>query len=225
MFGELSLISPGDPVTPALVLLSLVLSVVLSWTTAAMYQWTFRGMSYSRSFVHSMCLGAPIACMLMLAINNSIAAGLGIAGSLAFIRFRTSMRDPKDMVFLFAALGAGIACGLRAHGAAVMGTLVFCLLALTLAITEFGQRKHFDGVLRINLPKDEADALPALLKKAAARFSLMSVREVAQGTRAEYVYQLELRDGDDRPQLLEDALGLPGATDVSFLMQDNAITL
>ncbi len=227
MFGADLLTTPayGEGITLSAVLLSLILTVVLSWGVAFIYVWTFHGMSYSRSFVHSMCLGSPVACMLMLAINNNVAAGLGIAGSLAFIRFRTSMRDPKDMVFLFAALGAGIACGLRAHAAALIGTVLFVGLAVFLSYTEFGQRRHFDGVLRINLPKDAADQLPALLKQEASRFALVSIRDVAQGARVEYVYQLELRDHQRRPELLQAALALPGATDVSLMVQDNAISL
>jgi hypothetical protein len=90
----------------------------LTQMLGAVYVWTFRGMSYSQGLVHAIVLGSIIACMLMLAIGNSIAAGLGIAGGLAIVRFRTALRDPRDMMFVFAGLGTGIASGLGAHAAA-----------------------------------------------------------------------------------------------------------
>ena len=114
--------SYSEPLTPRTAVLSLLLAFLLSQLVGMVYVWTFRGMSYSRSFVHALALGGIVACTLMLAINNSIAAGLGIAGSLAIIRFRTAMRDPRDMVFVFASMGAGIASGLRAHMAKRMGS-------------------------------------------------------------------------------------------------------
>ena len=56
-----------------------LLAFGLGQAVAATYVWTFRGMSYSRSFVLAVAIGSIISCTLMLAINNSIAAGLGIA--------------------------------------------------------------------------------------------------------------------------------------------------
>ena len=48
---------------------------------AAAYIWSYRGMSYTRSHVHAIMIGAVIACMLMQAANNNLVAGIGIAGS------------------------------------------------------------------------------------------------------------------------------------------------
>ena len=73
----------GGPVTLKAVILSLVLAFALTQMIAWIYIWTFRGMSYSRTFVQAVAMGSIVAAMLMLAINNNVAAGLGIAGSLA----------------------------------------------------------------------------------------------------------------------------------------------
>ena len=97
-----------------------------------------------------MALASIVTCMLMLAIGNSIAAGIGIAGGLSIIRFRTTMRDPRDMVFVFTALAAGIASGLQAYAAAIAGTAIFLVAALALDFTAFGARRHFDGLVRFS---------------------------------------------------------------------------
>lgn len=216
------LFSAQPPPTFHAALLSLLLAFVLGQAVAAVYVWTFRGMSYSRTFVLAIATGGIVAAMLMLAINNSIAAGLGIAGSLAIIRFRTAMRDPRDMIFVFAALAAGIAAGLRAWGAAVAGTLVFCLVVLALTWTEFGSQRRFDGLLRLQLPvrPDAEDAIGRVLARMTQQFALVTLREVAQGEAMQYAYQVRLPTRADRGELVRAIEGIDGARDVSLLLQD-----
>ena len=222
-----SALSYGGPVTLKVALFSLMLSFVLSQAIAATYIWTFRGMSYTRSFVQAVALGSMISAMLMLAINNSIAAGLGIAGSLAIIRFRTAMRDPRDMVFVFAALGAGIACGLRAWPAAIAGTVLFCLGATALMWTGFGEQRIHDALLRFRAPVD-ADvegSVTRILRDNVRRFTLVTLREVSQGEHLEHAYQIRFDDGDDRMTLVSALESTPGVQGVTLLMQEPTVEL
>ncbi len=218
---------PSAPTTLQIALLSLLLTFVLSQMVSAVYMWTFRGMSYSRSFVQTVAIGSIVACMLMLAINNSIAAGLGIAGSLAIIRFRTAMRDPRDMVFVFAALGAGIACGLKAYGAAVAGTVIFCGAAMMLTWTEYGSQQRFDGLLRLRLPATaEAEAAIAkVLKRHTQKFSLVTLREVAQGESVQHAYQVRLPASAARNTIIEEIGSIDGCRDVSLLLQEPTVEI
>ena len=220
-------LSYGGPLTLKVALFSLLLAFFLSQTIAAVYIWTFRGMSYTRSFVQAVALGSVIAAMLMLAINNSIAAGLGIAGSLAIIRFRTAMRDPRDMVFVFAALGAGIACGLRAWPAAIAGTLIFCAGAVLLNFTGFGSQQIYDGLLRFQAPlgSDVEAAVAKALELNSQRFSLVTLREVAQGEQMEHAYQVRLHDTGHRAALVAALDGIPGVQGVSLMLQEPTIEL
>jgi uncharacterized membrane protein YhiD involved in acid resistance len=215
-----------EPVTMKTVLLSLLLSFGLAQAIAATYVWTFRGMSYSRSFVLTIAMGAVIACTLMLAINNSIAAGLGIAGSLAIIRFRTALRDPRDMVFVFASMAAGIASGLRVHLAAVLGTALFCVSVFLLTKAEFGRQRKFDGLLRFQLPIKTAEgAISPILSQHTSHFALVSMREAAQGQMLERAYQVQLPDQEDRAHLLHDLEALPGIQGVSLLLQEPTVEI
>ena len=70
----------GESITMKVVVFSLLLAFVLTQAVSAVYVYTFRGMSYSRSFVQAVALGSVVAAMLMLAINNSVAAGLDYVG-------------------------------------------------------------------------------------------------------------------------------------------------
>ncbi len=217
----------GEPLTFRTALFALLLAYALTQTIGALYAWTFRGLSYSRSFVQALVLGGVVAAMLMLAINNSIAAGLGIAGSLAIIRFRSSIRDPRDMVFVFASMGVGIAAGLRAYGAALLGTAVFSAAAVLLNWTNLGTSGTFTGLLRFALDAEAAreDQVKGVLQKRTRHFALVTLHEVAQGRSMEYAYQVQLRRPDDRAAIVHDLKALEGVHQVHFLLQEPTVEL
>ncbi|MEZ4448772.1 MAG: DUF4956 domain-containing protein [Nannocystaceae bacterium] len=213
-------------VAPKAAALSLLLAFTLAQALAAIYVWTFRGMSYSQGLVHAIILGSIIACTLMLAIGGSVAAGLGIAGGLAIVRFRTALRDPRDMMFVFAALGVGIAAGLGAHGPAILGAMVFAAAAFSLTIGEFGAQRRFDGLLRFQLPigADEHQ-VSALLRRHARLVALVTLREVAQGRAMEHAYHVRLASPRDRAALVHALEAVPGIADVNLLLQEPTVEL
>jgi uncharacterized membrane protein YhiD involved in acid resistance len=224
--NELLSLGTAATATAEMAALSLLLAFGLAQAVAATYVWTFRGMSYSQGLVHAIVIGSIIACMLMLAVGDSIAAGLGIAGGLSIVRFRTALRDPRDMMFVFAALGSGIAAGLGGHRVAILGTGMFCLAVFTLTLTEFGSQRRFDGLLRFQLPvaSDEAGVM-ALLRKHTKFVALVTLREVAQGQAMEHAYQVRLGDPKDRAALVRELERLPGIQDVSLLLQEPTVEL
>jgi uncharacterized membrane protein YhiD involved in acid resistance len=209
------------------VLLSLLVGFLLAHFVAAAYSWTHRGLSYSRSFVHALVLGGVVASMLMLAIGNNLVWGIGIVGTLAIIRFRTNLRDPRDMVFIFAALAAGIAAGVRAYAVGLVGTVLFCLVSLYLNHVPFGARNHFDGLLRFSLPweDDGTEQINAVLKMHCSASVLASLQQAAQGEESEHAYQVRFRREDSRDRLARDLARIPGLTNLSLLMQETQIDI
>lgn len=95
-------------------ILAFILSSVIAWT----YEKTFLGLSYSRNYVQALVLSSVVAATVMQAIGDNVGRGLGMLGALSIVRFRTSFKDPRDIMFIFASLGAGIGCGVFAWGAA-----------------------------------------------------------------------------------------------------------
>lgn len=206
---------------------ALLLAFGLGQAIAGIYMITFRGLSYARTTVHGMAMGSVITCMLMLAIGTSIAAGIGVAGGLSVVRFRTTMRDPRDIIFVFAALGVGMASGLQAHGTAIAGTLVFGGGALLLHLTGYGARRQPDGLLRFVAPAGPGaeEAISRILRAHCRTFSLVTLREAAQGTLMEHAYQISVRAPDLRSPLVTSLQAVPGVQDVSLLLQEPTLDL
>lgn len=205
------------------VMMSFLLSVLVAMT----YEKTFRGLSYSRSFVQSLVLSSIVSATVMQAIGDSLASGLGMMGALAIIRFRTGLKDPRDIIFMFAALAAGISCGVGAHNIGIVGIVGFCTAAFVLYLSPFGQTSCFDGMLRFNMENDAEDKgeLADILKKNCQKFALITLRDAAQGKRLDYAYHIKMKRGKDKAELVEDLNRIKNIRGVTLLLQETTVEL
>jgi hypothetical protein len=203
-------------------LVAILVSYLISQSIAFVYMWTHQGVSYSRSFVVSLVAAGLVSTILMLAIGNNLARGIGIVGTLALIRFRMQLHDSLDMMYVFAAFAGGVAAGTGNFATGGIGTAVFLIIISTLQVTGFGSRHRHDGVLRVQLPPDAETetALLQSLKTYCRQFAAITVREVAQGRELERIYQVTLRDPGKESLLVKEVAGLKGAHGVSIAMQE-----
>lgn len=195
-----------------------VFGQVLAWT----YERSYRGLSYSRGFSHTLVLVCISAAILVLAMQFSLLAGLGLFGILSMIRFRTDLKTPRDLVFVMGAATVGVGCGVGAMLQASMGAGAFSLAALYLYTGPFGSRVRFDGVLRFRLPID-VDAEPALtrlLRRHCRQQHLLSTAELAEGMQREHVYQVKFFGERDREDLLASLRTELGACETRLMLQD-----
>ena len=127
--------------------------------------------------MQGMLLIAIVATTVMQAIGDSIARGLGMLGALAIIRFRTTLRNPRNITFVFASLAAGIACGVYGFVIALIGTAGFCTSAFLLKFSYFGRKKDLTGNLRIDVTynKEVQDSIEKILKQFCTGFELVEI--------------------------------------------------
>ncbi|WP_114748234.1 DUF4956 domain-containing protein [Pleomorphovibrio marinus] len=128
------------------VLFAFSLAVVIAFT----YYLTTPLSGYSAPFIQALVLSPIVAIMVIQAIGDSVAIGLGMLGALAIIRFRTNFRNPRNIIFLFASLAVGISCGVYGYSIAIVGTLFFCLVAFAFHFTYFGKKYMPSAMIRIN---------------------------------------------------------------------------
>lgn len=220
---DLATAAPPLPPLPAL-LLQLALALALALPVAVVYARTHQGTSYSRTFVQSLVLLPLVVTIVMLAIGDSMARAFGLFGALALIRFRTPIKDSRDTIFLFLAVAVGITVGVANTLLAVAGTGFVLAVAAVLTATGFGQRFAHDGVLQFRLPAGPGldERLRAVLAQHCRRSDLVSLREAREGDGLEHAYRLRLRRQGSHAALVADLRALPGAQDVSLLVDDGA---
>lgn len=204
-------------------LLAAVLAGLIAWT----YEKTFHGLSYSKNFVQSMILGSLVVATIMQAIGDSIGRGLGMMGALAIVRFRANFKDPKDLMFLFAALGAGIASGVYAWGVAIGGSIAFCIAAVVLYRADIGNHRTFDGLLRFTLAQagESKQELENVLQGHLRHFALVSLREISGGSSLDYAYQVKLRKDRSSGELIQALAKIQGIGGLHFMMQETTTEL
>ena len=154
---------------------SLLASFCLSFLLVVTYRLTSHEVTERREFTQGVALISLVACMIMQAIGDSLARGLGMLGALSIIRFRTSLTSPRNMAFMFASLAVGIACGVFGFVIALCGTVVFCAVAFALA-AEYrnGDGADLTGELRVTVPAGAAAAadLEAVVRPHTRRLRL-----------------------------------------------------
>jgi hypothetical protein len=201
--------------------LTLLCAYLSGQAISSLYAWKRNGQDYSRSLAQSLVLGGLVGAMIMLAIGNSLARGMGIFGALALIRFRTNLRDPLDMIFIFASFAGGIACGAGNIVAGMLGTGVFALVVVTMRQAS-GRVGDVEADLRIRLAGDVAGAQASVLevlRTHSTAFALRKRRALAAGKeKGEHrlAFHVILREQAMEPILTDALLLVPGVTDVSI---------
>lgn len=190
-------------------LLAFLLGCVLAFT----YEKTTAEIRLSHHFLQALVLGAIVAATVMHAIGDSLARGLGMLGALAIIRFRTSINNPRNIIFMFAALATGIACGVYGFNAAFAGVMAFCGAAFLLRYSPFGKTQLLGS---IRFKRDRSDTMDeqeieAILMRYCERIELrqlqLSVEEFTERELFRYEYTMVLKSKVKEEELLEALLG------------------
>lgn len=92
------------------------------------YRFYYRGAVYSENFGLLIMMSTMTVAFVIMTISSNIVLSLGMVGALSIVRFRTAVKDPLDVGFLFLAIGAGLTAGAGLLFIAVIGTILICLV-------------------------------------------------------------------------------------------------
>lgn len=178
---------------PLDVICNLLVALVMALFTSLVYRITHSGYSYSRSFNVTMIGVALVITMIMMVIGNYIALSLGLIGALSVIRFRTAVKDPKDLTYLFICIAIGLACSTGDYVITVIGTVFINLTLCTLHFLRFGCTLSSDYILSFNLNGGKSDA-HEIAEKIRQKIQKVIFRSFSQinENKAEFVYSLKL---------------------------------
>ena len=115
-------------ITTGLILVGALLLVLpVAWV------YTFaRRLRYDRSLVHSLIMLPPVVAGTVMVVKNSLALAFSLAGIVAAVRFRTTVKDPKDAVHVFLAMAVGLTAGVQALDIALILSAIFSIIVLVL---------------------------------------------------------------------------------------------
>jgi hypothetical protein len=171
------------------VCVALLMAVLMGAVLHFVYRKTYKGTVYSRDFNLTLMLVAVITTVVMLAIGSNLALSLGMVGSLSIIRFRTAIKEPRDIAFLFWSIAIGLTCGSEMYVVGVLGSLVITAILL-LSSLELYDVTAYLLVLRAEQGVVEADSLQALLEAETRNCKLRTRSQSPAGD--EFTYELSV---------------------------------
>ncbi len=181
----LQILETGGDLELETVVLRLAASAVIAAFIFLSYRLSHSGSIYSVKFNVSLVSMAMITTTVMIVIGNNISLSLGMVGALSIVRFRTAIKDSRDTIYIFWAIGVGICCGAGDYLVAGVGSaFVFLMLLL------FGRIRNDNRVLlilrtaRINEAKVEA-----LIFQYYAKRAILRAKNTTE-TSVEFIYEL-----------------------------------
>jgi len=172
------------------------------------YKLTYSGVGFSRSFAVSLLMTTVVTAAILMVINSNLALSLGMVGALSIIRYRSAIKDPRDIGFLFWAVAAGLACGTGFYQIALL--LAVFMAALLFALTKL----PFDGgkyMLVVRCAPEQLPVIKQAMASSLVKRHKVRVKTVAERT-AELMIEVTLEKNAEDKLVSGLADSMPGAT-------------
>ena len=203
----------GADITVAEILLTLGIAFIIALYIFAVYRVITKNAFYSKDFNISIVAMAIVTAGIILAMQSSLVISLGMVGALSIVRFRTAIKEPMDLLFLFWSIGTGIICGAGLYKIAIiLAVCVTFAIALLKVIPETRTgRMLFVGAGSKLKTEDIKNAVAPYGKIVSIR----SVNVTSSGTNS--VFEVRVTDADGMVTALK---GLEGVDTVSLVSHD-----
>ncbi len=209
--------------TPFDVVLNLILAFILGLTVTMVYRLTNRHRAVNQSLLLTLIILSMVVALVMMVIGNSIARAFSLVGALSIIRFRTVVKDNRDIAYVFFALVAGMAAGVGNYPIAVFGVATISLILLLLDYTQFGIARKGIYLLRFQVVPTDADeaSYQEIFKRMLSSHSRLAVKTVRMGQFVEHSYLVRLKKNVSDQELINTLAALEGMERVILLSEES----
>lgn len=147
--------------TPKDIFICVGVALICSLIIYVVYRFFYRGSCYSENFNVLLILTTLVTSFIIMTISANIVLSLGMVGSLSIIRFRSAVKDPLDVGFLFWSVAVGITCGAGLYQIALLCSLFIAGVYILSGLLNFGNKKY---LLVISYSKEAEESIEKLLK-------------------------------------------------------------
>lgn len=140
--------------SPVDTLIALAASLVIGLFISLIYKKTFSGVMYSNGFAMTLVGMGMVTTLVIMAVTSNVVLSLGMVGALSIVRFRTAIKEPMEIVFLFWALASGIVVGAGMLPLAFIGSVIIGAILLIFANKKFSNMPY---ILIMNCENEEAE--------------------------------------------------------------------
>ncbi len=191
-------------------------AVLLGLYIYAVYRFMTKKTFYSKSFNISLVLMSVITAAIILTVQSSVVISLGMVGALSIVRFRTAVKDPMDLAFLFWSISVGIICG---AGLVEIALILSVVATVVIYVLDHIPVLKAPMILIVNSSQEADSAIIEEIKKNTGNYIEKS-RILTNGS-LELVYELRTKDV---PALSKAISAVSGVSSVSVLSHDGEVS-
>lgn len=207
----------GAEITTFTVVVAMAIACALALYIFLVYRVITRKTFYSKNFNISLAGITVITSALILTMQSSVVLSLGMVGALSIVRFRTAIKDPMDLMFLFWSISVGIICG---AGLAQVAVVLSIILTIGVLILEHFPVAKAPMILVVNACNIDSEQN---ITDAVSEFTKHFTVKSRNMTKDSLDLVIELRT-DKGAQLVKKILEIDGVTSASLLSHDGETT-
>ena len=207
----------SSEITTVTILAALGVACVLALYIFFVYRVITRKTFYSKNFNITLAGITVITAALILTMQSSVVLSLGMVGALSIVRFRTAIKDPMDLMFLFWSISVGLICG---AGLAQVAVILSVVLTLGILILDHMPVAKAPMILVVNAASLDAEEAVVKAVKDCTKLYKVKSRNM---TAASLDLVIELRTGEGS-KLVRSIMAMEGITAVSLLDHDGEVT-
>ena len=190
--------------------LSMLAALICGMIVYGVYRNYYKGVIYSNNFNILLVLTTMVTCFMVLVISSNVVLSLGMVGALSIVRFRTAVKDPLDVGFLFWTVAVGVTCGAGLYLISLIGTVF--IAGIYILLVKVRNRKH----QYLLIVKYENEASESVARELAALKKVLKNKTTARGM-TELTYEVGIcGDNTSFVTALSELAGVTSAVLVEF---------
>lgn len=204
-------------ITTVTIVAALAVASALAFYIFLVYRVLTRKTFYSKNFNISLAGITVITAALILTMQSSVVLSLGMVGALSIVRFRTAIKDPMDLMFLFWSISVGIICG---AGLAQVAVILSIVITLGILILDYMPVAKAPMILVVNASDLKAEKAVAEVVAAYDKHYRVKSRNMTMAS-LDLIIELRTARGDE---LVSQIMEQCGILSVSLLSHDGEVT-
>lgn len=215
----------GTELSAAIVIFNLLYSFALQLAIVWVYKSTHRGLSHSQSFLFTLVMIGVLGTVVLMVVQNNLIGAFALLGAFSLIRFRTIVKETRDVAFVFFALAIGVAVGTNNYSVALIATVLISTMIVTLTRFGFGliTKESVAGYV-LTIETSENFVVDALQKKLAT-YGIAELLHAKhdQGKRGHYAYSMHFEDPKNLHALSQGIRSLAGIERFEFITSKHSV--
>ena len=175
--------------TPAAIVAAMLSSLICGVMIYLVYRFCYRGVVYSDNFNILLVMITSITGFIIMTISSNVVLSLGMVGALSIVRFRSAIKDPLDIGFLFWSIAAGITAGAGLYFVAILGTVIISLIYVVFSMMK--KTKH-NYLLILHYNAEAEQVIATVLESMKYRLK----NKTRTGDKYELTMEIKVKNND-----------------------------